>query len=658
MTVPDLGRHAPRLLGATAFCLLGAVVVPLQTASAPHGVLSFELAGTPERLAQIVWEWRALDRVGMAIAVQVGDAVFPVLYTAAGVAAVQRWGWGASRFAAAVLVLAGVLDACVENPILDLALLAEPPPEPWPAVAAGAARVKFASFALALLVAWLGGEGPSAWERLFGPSAAQLQDRLLAGAAPVEVLARARSTAAAEGAHGALRELSLTDRLADGLEITRALVGHAPRAALPWAVAMRDQGHPGASALVDEAARAMLVQTPGSADALEALAAGALRDGRLADAVAWLDRGDPTDARLQLVRVSWLRAVRRSEEARELLSRLHALAAHRVEREPGPYWPEVYQLAEGLRLQLLDEVGPGTQRLPAVADVRIPELRRATALLHAGSAPVPWATGPLQPVHVALRQAEDTLARGPSTVARLRRGESNLRLLDLREARRDFGAILEETPDCWPAGLGLAAVELLQRADPVSALRDLPDAPWDPRWDPILPDRAALTMDERRVVAASLRGLEASLPGLLAAGARIRLLPLDVRAADLAEFQGAPALAEGLAARSGLAVARVELLLATAGDCSWVFAHEAAHLAFFFLDEARKASFLALHDEVRGDDWAFTGYQHENVDEFFAVAWEDALRERHGPRDGRPRPAAWRRVQAWFTELAAAEGRT
>jgi hypothetical protein len=136
------------------------------------------------------------------------------------------------------------------------------------------------------------------------------------------------------------------------------------------------------------------------------------------------------------------------------------------------------------------------------------------------------------------------------------------------------------------------------------------------------------------------------------------LLPLDVRAADLAEFQGAPALAEGLAARSGLAVARVELLLATAGDCSWVFAHEAAHLAFFFLDEARKASFLALHDEVRGDDWAFTGYQHENVDEFFAVAWEDALRERHGPRDGRPRPAAWRRVQAWFTELAAAEGRT
>lgn len=148
------GRAVPLLLAVVVSLVVAGTALDLTTEAAPYGVLSLELAGSAEATARVVASFDAAGLSSRARLVQVLDAGFPWLYTAAGLAALARWGRGDLRWAGGILVAAGVLDGCVENPILDVALWAGTPPDPWPAVAAAAAAAKLAAFPLALAVAW------------------------------------------------------------------------------------------------------------------------------------------------------------------------------------------------------------------------------------------------------------------------------------------------------------------------------------------------------------------------------------------------------------------------------------------------------------------------------------------------------------------------
>lgn len=152
-------RIAPWLLGTVAFAVvLGALGAPLTTAAAPAGILSFELAGTPERAAAILASWDGAARRA-ASAVQAVDTVFPAVYVQLGRALAARFTSSPGRWSGA-LVAAGLLDALVENLALDVILWTGTPTAPLVAVATAAASAKFlllAASAVAVAVGALTG---------------------------------------------------------------------------------------------------------------------------------------------------------------------------------------------------------------------------------------------------------------------------------------------------------------------------------------------------------------------------------------------------------------------------------------------------------------------------------------------------------------------
>jgi len=148
-------------------------------------------------------------------------------------------------------------------------------------------------------------------------------------------------------------------------------------------------------------------------------------------------------------------------------------------------------------------------------------------------------------------------------------------------------------------------------------------------------------------------------------GVKIRLLPIDVRLVDVAEFRHldgrrvnsqAWAAVQGAASESeGLALARIDGLLDTVSPESWVFAHELAHVAFWHLPEADQRAFLDLFQAARQVEWVWSEYQRSNEDEFFACSFQDYLREKYQRRGRLPEDSEgwWRRVRAYFQGLEA-----
>jgi hypothetical protein len=131
---------------------------PITNPAVPHGIVSFELAGTPARAQSMIDSWDSHARLWAAFGLGF-DYLFMVLYSttlALGcVWAGERLAARGSGFAAlgAPLAwgqwLAGVLDAS-ENAALTRMLFAGVT-EPWPAVAWWCATPKFVLVALGLV---------------------------------------------------------------------------------------------------------------------------------------------------------------------------------------------------------------------------------------------------------------------------------------------------------------------------------------------------------------------------------------------------------------------------------------------------------------------------------------------------------------------------
>lgn len=161
-------------------------------------------------------------------------------------------------------------------------------------------------------------------------------------------------------------------------------------------------------------------------------------------------------------------------------------------------------------------------------------------------------------------------------------------------------------------------------------------------WQRVVPDLEQLTALERRVVQASVLPLRTLLPRLEAAGARIRILPLDVLATDLPELSAlagtkdeedhrAWSCISGLT-EGALAIVKVEELLELQSEAGWTFAHELAHLALNHAPEELAREVERHYETFLDSDFLGGAYQLSNVHEFFACSYVDFLRERHGLR--------------------------
>ena len=128
--------------------VLGGIDVPLQNAAAPHGIISFELAGTIERSSEILASWDARARVYAGLSLGL-DYAYLLSYSTL---LALFCSWGARRRAGAWHTLgvwlvwgqwgAALLDA-VENFGL-IRLLLGSSWGGWAVLAVSAAAVKFA----------------------------------------------------------------------------------------------------------------------------------------------------------------------------------------------------------------------------------------------------------------------------------------------------------------------------------------------------------------------------------------------------------------------------------------------------------------------------------------------------------------------------------
>ena len=138
--------------------VLQVVGLPLQTAAAPQGIVSFELAGLPATTQAILDSWDPNARVHVGFSLGL-DFLFMPLYAAtialgclwgAGVLSRRRWPLAALGRPLAWGVWLAVLCDVVEN-IALWRLLAGPVTAPWPARARWCAMVKFGLLGLGLV---------------------------------------------------------------------------------------------------------------------------------------------------------------------------------------------------------------------------------------------------------------------------------------------------------------------------------------------------------------------------------------------------------------------------------------------------------------------------------------------------------------------------
>lgn len=222
-------------------------------------------------------------------------------------------------------------------------------------------------------------------------------------------------------------------------------------------------------------------------------------------------------------------------------------------------------------------------------------------------------------------------------------GSAQLRRGDLRAARASFERASELDGRCFAAFFGLGAVLDHDKYGLHRRAERLPLAPAaTPELARVVPDWPALTDVERRVAWASVGPFAAQLPGLAERGVQMRVLPIDVRATDIGLFEhvsGKRAADDhrsydalgGVATQRG-AIAKIEELLQIAADHSWTFAHELAHLVYYYLDDARTARFEAIYERARRVGYANIEYALKSSDEMFAVSYTDFVRARHGYR--------------------------
>lgn len=144
---------------------------------------------------------------------------------------------------------------------------------------------------------------------------------------------------------------------------------------------------------------------------------------------------------------------------------------------------------------------------------------------------------------------------------------------------------------------GLAAVHDFQELVLFARVARLEPLPCPPGLADIVPDFRALTDREQSIAIASIYPLRGSLTLLRELGARIHLLPIDVRTVDLPEWhadsgqrlendlRALDALGGAASRDHCLAAARAEELWDIASPGGFTFGHEFAHLALFAMRE-------------------------------------------------------------------------
>lgn len=147
------------LLTLLLFAIFRILDQPLRTAAAPNGIVSYELAGTPEKAFQILLSWETTPRAYSFAAFGLGiDYLFMPIYALALafgtlLATEKHSGWLRSLgVVAGYGAFAAALFDAVENFALIRVLLGAFEPL-YPSIAALSATVKFGLLGFGLLVA-------------------------------------------------------------------------------------------------------------------------------------------------------------------------------------------------------------------------------------------------------------------------------------------------------------------------------------------------------------------------------------------------------------------------------------------------------------------------------------------------------------------------
>lgn len=152
------------ILTLSLFAIFRVLDTPLQTDYAPSGIVSFELAGTPQNAAHIVLTWPAEAMLNAAFGLGIDYLFMPVYAFALAfgtlLAAGRHAGWLKSLGAVAGYgAFAAALFDAVENYALFQVLLGAFDSS-YPMLAAVCATVKFGLLAFGLAVAVAGGVIP------------------------------------------------------------------------------------------------------------------------------------------------------------------------------------------------------------------------------------------------------------------------------------------------------------------------------------------------------------------------------------------------------------------------------------------------------------------------------------------------------------------
>jgi hypothetical protein len=435
------------------------------------------------------------------------------------------------------------------------------------------------------------------------------------------------------------------------VDLLEALAERSPRDAfgyvdLSWRAERLD--------LVARICRGVLKDQPGHVPAADHLIRCLLAQGEHSRAQRLLERASRSEPVFQLLRAELFLANDEIDEAAALVRQVSARAEGKMQEGifegSDGYWRNIFERSERLRTSMLHAIEGREAVLRDAA--RSGKLLPNSGVNHtlvgqAAMASSPRIASRLTLAHPtqAAAHALGVLAEQPTDrLARVRLAEAALRTGKLAEAEAGFRSLVHEDASYFPGQLGLGAVLLQRQTHSVALVRALPEVALDPRWLQVIVDWEVLLPDERKVVACSAAPLAKALPGLLASGSTIRLLPIEVRPVDLPETGHLEGHVSddgrnlngigGFALRAGTAVARIEGLCAIGHG--WVFAHELAHLAFFALPEVEQQAFEALFEQGRQMEWAWMEYQRSNVDEFFAVTYEQRLLRTHGGQAAGP----------------------
>ncbi len=134
------------LVFSTALILF--VDVPLRGESSPFGIVSFELAGTPQQALRIMLEWKSRGALGYAKLLQIVDFVYLLIYGLffSGLAVWVGRGLDEAVWSTRAAWAAGLAAGfdVLENVVLLYELLRFTSPAPYPQLAASFAALKFA----------------------------------------------------------------------------------------------------------------------------------------------------------------------------------------------------------------------------------------------------------------------------------------------------------------------------------------------------------------------------------------------------------------------------------------------------------------------------------------------------------------------------------